>query len=108
MARGQYTWTNNHIDPTLEKLDRFLMSNSWEDLFPLVTVHKLVREVSDHNPLILDTLDIKVKNRDFRFEKRWLKEDSFLDRVRRCWDQQVFARDSLGRLVKKLKMSRKI
>ncbi|KAK1697578.1 hypothetical protein QYE76_014275 [Lolium multiflorum] len=69
--------------------------------------HKLVREVSDHNPLILDTLDIKVKNKDFRFEKRWLKEDSFLDRVKRCWDQQVFAKDSLDRLVKKLKNVKK-
>jgi exonuclease III len=70
MAGGQYTWSNNHCDPTLEKLDRFLMSSSWEELFPLVTVHKLVRDISDHNPLILDTLDIMVKKRDFRFEKK--------------------------------------
>jgi hypothetical protein len=83
------------------------MSSSWEDLFPLVTVHKLVRDVCDQNPLILDTLDIKVKNRDFRFEKRWLKEDNFLDRVKRCWDQQVFAKDSLDRLIKKLKNVKK-
>jgi exonuclease III len=63
MTSGQFTWSNNHSDPTLEKLDRFLMSSSWEDLFPLVTVHKLVRDMSDHNPLILDTLDIKVKKK---------------------------------------------
>jgi hypothetical protein len=31
------------------------MSPDWEDLFPLVTVRKLVREVSDHNALLLDT-----------------------------------------------------
>jgi exonuclease III len=77
MAGGQFTWSNNHVDPTLEKLDRFLMSSSWEDLFPLVTIHKLVREISDHSPLILDTLDIGEKNRDFRFEKRWLCEETF-------------------------------
>jgi hypothetical protein len=79
------------------------MSSSWEDLFPLVTVHKLVREVSDHNPLILDTLEIREKSREFRFEKRWLGEENFLDRIRRCWSQQVFASNSLERLQKKLK-----
>jgi hypothetical protein len=100
MSGGQYTWSNNHTDPTLEKLDRFFTSSSWEDLFPLVTVHKLVREVSDHNPLILDTLDIRVKNREFRFEKRWINEENFLDRVKRSWDQQVFANNSLERLQK--------
>jgi hypothetical protein len=103
MTGGQYTWSNNHAVPTLEKLDRFLMSSSWEDLFPLVTVHKLVSEVSDHNPLILDTLDIREKSREFRFEKRWLSEENFIDRVRRCWSQQVFASNSLERLQKKLK-----
>jgi hypothetical protein len=103
MSSGQYTWSNNHADPTLEKLDRFLMSNSLEDLFPLVIVHKLVRVISDHSPLILDTLDIREKNRDFRFEKRWLREDNFLDRVQRSWTKQVFAINSVDRLQKKLK-----
>jgi hypothetical protein len=103
MAGGKFTWSNNHADPTLEKLDRFLMSSSWEDLFPLVTVHKPVRDISDHSPLILDTLDIREKNRDFRFEKIWLCEETFLDRVKRSWTKQVFATNSLERLQKKLK-----
>ena len=103
MSGGQYTWSNNHTDPTLEKLDRFLMSSFWEDLFRLVTVHKLVREVSDHNPLILDTLDIRVKNRKFRFEKRWINEENILDRIKRSWAQQVFANNRLDRLQKILK-----
>jgi hypothetical protein len=83
------------------------MSSSWEMLFPLVTVHKLVRDMSDHNPLILDTLDIRIRKKEFRFEKRWLAEDSFLDRVKLCWNQQVFAKDSLDRLLKKLKNVKK-
>jgi exonuclease III len=57
MSGGQYTWSNNQINPTLEKLDRFLMSSDWEDLFPLTTIHKIAREVSDHNPIILDTME---------------------------------------------------
>ena len=29
------------------------MSEGWEDLFPMASVRKLVREISDHNPLLL-------------------------------------------------------
>jgi hypothetical protein len=108
MSGGQYTWSNNHADHTLEKLDRFLMSSSWEDIFPLTIVHKLVRDLSDHNPLILDTMEARANiNRDFRFEKRWVKEEDFLDRVRRSWAQCVVANNSLDRLQKKLKNVKK-
>jgi hypothetical protein len=86
MSGGQYTWSNNHIDRTLEKLDSFLMSSSWEDSFPLTIVHKLARDISDHNPLILDNIEAKEnKNRDFRFENRWVKENDFLDMVNIIW-----------------------
>uniref|UniRef100_A0A453IZC2 Endonuclease/exonuclease/phosphatase domain-containing protein n=1 Tax=Aegilops tauschii subsp. strangulata TaxID=200361 RepID=A0A453IZC2_AEGTS len=54
MSGGLYTWSNKQEHPTLEKLDRVLMSSDWEDLFPLVSVHKMVKEISDHNPLLLD------------------------------------------------------
>jgi exonuclease III len=78
MSGGQYTWTNNQAVPTLEKLDRFLISREWELLFPLTTVHKLIREISDHNPIILDTMEGREKQvREFRFEKRWLKKKIF-------------------------------
>jgi exonuclease III len=70
MSGGQYTWSNNHINPTLEKLDRFLMTADWEDMFPLTTVHKIARDVSDHNPIILDTMENREhKKKTFRFEK---------------------------------------
>lgn len=32
---GMFTWSNNQLDPTLEKLDRVLMSTDWESEFPL-------------------------------------------------------------------------
>jgi hypothetical protein len=103
MSGGQYTWSNNHATPTLEKLDRFLVSKDWELIFPLTTVHNLAREVSDHNPLILDTMENREqRSRDFRFEKRWLKE-SFLVRVDRVWAKPINIRDSLGKFQCKLK-----
>jgi hypothetical protein len=34
MSGGMFTWINNQTPPVLEKLDRVLMTRSWEDLFP--------------------------------------------------------------------------
>jgi len=52
---GSYTWSNNQQVPTLERLDRILISEDWEKLFPLTSLRKLPRELSDHNPLLLCT-----------------------------------------------------
>jgi hypothetical protein len=90
MSGGQFTWSNNQAKPTLGKLDRFLMTNDGEKMFPLVTVHKTLvtvhkmsTEVSGHNPIILDTLENRDQiSRNFKFEKTWLKEDGFLEKNR--------------------------
>jgi hypothetical protein len=79
------------------------MNDAWESLFPLTTVHNLVREISDHNPLILDTMEQKDRHvRDFKFEKSWLQEDDFLDRVSRVWQKPIRPTDSLGIIQMKL------
>jgi hypothetical protein len=52
---GQFTWSNNYVNPTLEKLVRILMDGAWEGMFTSVQVHKSPIEFSDHNPLILAT-----------------------------------------------------
>jgi exonuclease III len=36
ISRRIYTWLNNHVNPTLEKLNRILMSKEWELLFPAI------------------------------------------------------------------------
>jgi hypothetical protein len=55
VSKGRYTCSNNHENPTLEKLDRILMSKDWEKLFPAILAYKKPRDFSDHNPLIIDT-----------------------------------------------------
>jgi hypothetical protein len=75
------------------------MSSDWEDLFPLTTVHKLNRDVSDHNPLIPDTMEDKPKKKfPFRFEKNWIQEDDFIARVDIIWQQNIRARNSLDKV----------
>jgi hypothetical protein len=38
MIGRQFTWANNLLEPTYEKLDRVLMDSDWEDKFQLVSV----------------------------------------------------------------------
>lgn len=106
MSGGQYTRTNNQSHPTLEKLDRVLISDSWECLFPLASLRKLVRELSDDNPLLLYTDEEKrepSKSREFRFDLSWLKDDRFLDLVTKIWSRKVAASDPIDILNIKLK-----
>jgi endonuclease/exonuclease/phosphatase family metal-dependent hydrolase len=51
VSGGAFTWSNHQADPTLEKLDRILVSREWELLFPTVHIHKESKWMSNHNPL---------------------------------------------------------
>ena len=104
MVGGKYTWSNNQENPTLERLDRILISKQWEILFPTVQVHKLPREISDHNPLFLSipTSDPE-KKVSFRFELSWLKGPNFTTLVEEIWNVPCHAPSALGRIQAKLK-----
>jgi hypothetical protein len=47
------------------------------------------------------------RSREFRFDKRWLKEENFIVRVSRIWARPVCAKDSLDLFIKKLKNVKK-
>jgi hypothetical protein len=80
----------------MEKLNRIPMNSNWENIFGLTTVHKISRDVSDHNPIFLDTMENREqKNRTFRFEKNWFREEDFLSIVEKVWKQHVRSRNSL-------------
>ena len=69
MTGGKYTWSNKQNPPTLERLDRCLITKDWEDFFSNVLLYKLPREISDHNPLIISSATNQpLRNLTFRFE----------------------------------------
>ena len=110
MSGGMYTWTNGQSHPTLEKLDRVLMSNDWEDIFPQVNIRKLVRDVPDHNALLLSSDNHVVRSpqtREFRFELSWLKSEEFLPLVEKIWNKNVNTSDPVDVLNIKLKRLKK-
>ena len=104
MTGGLFTWSNNQVNPTLEKLDRVLVSKGWEDLFPLALVHKITKNCSDHCPLILSLNNERVKPPStFRYELFWEQEVDFLDRVKKAWLLPVRGKDALSCFIFKLK-----
>jgi hypothetical protein len=85
LSGGQFTWSNNQENPTLEKLHRILINSEWELLFPLTQARKIPRVMSDHNPLIMDTGEKpEVKSREFRFEKSWVNHPDFMSKVEKA------------------------
>jgi mannosylglycoprotein endo-beta-mannosidase len=94
----------------MEKLDRVLMSHDWDDLFPLVTVTKLVKEISDHNALLLDSgvhSAPLLKSRDFHFDTSWLKNAEFLPSVDKIWGKHIASLDPIDVFNIKLKRFKK-
>ena len=83
LSGGKFTWSNNRKHPTLEKLDRVLISSSWETEFPLCNLRKIPRYMSDHNPLIV-RIDLaqQMGSRPFYLENSWLQHVEFNMRVK--------------------------
>ena len=105
MTGGLFTWSNNQEDPTLEKLDRVLVSKDWEDMFPTVMVKRLPREISNHNPLVISSGLQKPRNPiQFKFELSWLHNLDFLEAVEKIWSKPCNTRTSLDKIQQKLKL----
>ena len=110
MNGGIYTLSNNQHNPTLEKLDRILMSSSWERQFPLTFVRKLTKEILDHSPLLLNTEDFipnSVRKGEFRFDLNWLKNPEFIPLVTKVWMKPVKSKDPIDILNIKMKRFKK-
>lgn len=105
ISGGQYTWTNNQEPPTLEKLDRILVSKSWEDIFPHAMVRKLPREISDHNPLILSCGPPRnLSHIQFKFDLSWLNNPEFFTLVEKIWSKPCRATTAIDKIQQKIKM----
>jgi hypothetical protein len=105
MPCGGFTWSNNQNDPTLVKLDKILMSEDWDTIYPLVHIRKLPWELSDHNPLLVLT---EIVNEDkqfvFHFEIGWLSHLKFLEHIERIWGKPCRTKSSLDKVQQKLKL----
>ncbi|KAL6182497.1 hypothetical protein ACLB2K_043916 [Fragaria x ananassa] len=75
-----FTWRGNrHGAEVKERLDRFLGSSTWLQLFPTSKVTHLPPNESDHLPILIQIQRCgrrkkRKKRRKFRFEEFWLRE----------------------------------
>lgn len=89
LLNAKFTWTNGCDPPTLCKLDRFLVSNDWEDLYPRFFQEGISKIASDHWPIMLNTSKLNWGPSPFRFENMWTLHHSFHDNVKRWSDTDV-------------------
>ncbi|XP_024178210.1 uncharacterized protein LOC112184169 [Rosa chinensis] len=91
-AQGPYfTWRGiRHEVEVKVRLDRFVTSNSWRDLFPKSRVIYLSPNESDHPPILLEVRNVRKRRRKrrkrFRFEEFWLREENWRRVVELGWD----------------------
>lgn len=83
-----YTWTNYREgeDVVLEKLDRFLCSMAWMEMFPDHSNSNLSIFRLDHSPLFMDTWNKpNFYPRPARFEAWWLKAPEAITIMKENW-----------------------
>lgn len=51
LGGAKYTWSNRQESSVMSRLDRFLVSIEWIDLFPHCIQVALARPTSDHCPI---------------------------------------------------------
>ena len=69
---ADFTWSNMQTKPVMSRLDRFLVSTDWLDIFPDCSQRAVARTISDHCPLVLETGLEDWGPPPFRFEIMWL------------------------------------
>ena len=92
--------------PTLARLDRMFVNNAQCTTFPQKTLSSLVRQTSDHTPIMANMTTKLPKSTLFRFENAWLHNKQFLPTVLPAWHAAPASTDAAGRLAGCLKSTR--
>jgi hypothetical protein len=90
LVGGRFTWSSNQENPSMSRLDRFLVSPEWDTQFSTAVQSLLPRTLSDHSPILLDCGPNRGGKSPFRFENMWLRSEGFVERVKHWWDSYVF------------------
>ncbi|KAL8519913.1 hypothetical protein ACS0TY_010738 [Phlomoides rotata] len=82
LARGRGTM--NYVE---ERLDRAMVNSGWHERFAGASLQNLVTPVFDHILILLSTEASvhRSNHRGFKFENKWLYEQSFPGVVETCW-----------------------
>lgn len=98
-----FTWSNERLHPTLERIDRAFASADWLELYPNHHMRALSTDCSYHAPLLLRLDTVPWARRRFRFESFWTKLPGFLDVVAAAWHPTLLHADAFRILDYKLR-----
>jgi len=85
LGRRSFTWSNKHAMLAFVKLDRLLISDTWDDAFPLSTCKAIPNTLSGHIPMSLHTSsNLRCANR-FYLESMWLDHHHIHDIMASAW-----------------------
>lgn len=93
-----FTWSNTRECPTLERIDKALVSTEWEALFLASFLYALPSTTSYHYPLLMSTAFSFGTKKVFHFESFWPKFDGFQGTVSRAWRGKATLSDPLHNL----------
>jgi hypothetical protein len=84
---GKFTWTNKQANPVMCVLDRVLVCNIFNSHYGEASCESVTRVGSDHNPLVVNTLDgrFSQQRHNFSFQTSWLDQREFKETVVGKW-----------------------
>ena len=86
----------------MTKIDHFLATLEWLEIFPRMDLQALASLGSDHWPHFLQGDTSLEFYRGFRFETHWVNMPGFMDTVATAWEQPVNIQNALLRMHVKL------
>jgi exonuclease III len=97
----KFTWSSERENPTFVRLDRFLISTDWAQIYPNTTQRALPHATSDHCPILCMSQTKFPCPNTFKIENFWLHMTDFTSMVVTYWQQQSMAHNP-NQLHKKL------
>ncbi|XP_062118257.1 uncharacterized protein LOC133831865 [Humulus lupulus] len=85
LQNGWYTWSNYRQKPICCRLDKFFHTPSWSEFYPFIRQEVLVRAVSDHSPVVLDSCPPSRGPSPFKFDNTWLEHKDFSRNLQDWW-----------------------
>jgi len=98
----RFTWCQPNGN-VMSRLDRFLLSMGWWDLWVEATQWPLSRDVSDHSPIVLKYSSQVWGPKPFRFNNFWLDQSDLVEVMSHSWNRSRPVEWMVVRLAAKLK-----
>lgn len=86
---NQFSWVGRRQQETIEScLDRVFINSDWKAMYPTSESEFLPIAGSDHAPVIIDIAEeVRIKRGQFRFDKRHIHSEGFIEAVHRGWEK---------------------